>query len=292
MFRLLFCFSALLLNAALVHAQDHRFTISAGGAATVSDFNWSIAGNIQGQSPNVLSELHFNKVTSLGVYAEASYRPLKWLELNGSYQKNGTISGDGIDTDYDGDNRTHPTYNETFTSDRGWLETFTAGAQAWFFSRERYRLKAGLFYTSSTQSYYLLNPNLEDLKSTYKAKWYGPKLSIGADYNCAKKWTLNGGLAYCLVKYKAEADWNLIPVLMHPVSFRQKANGSMYEGQLGLGYALSSFCTLLVTGLIGKAETDSGLDITYLRNNNQISTQFNGAQNSYYGLKVGATVSF
>lgn len=291
-FRLLFCFTTLLLNTALVYAQEHRFTISAGGAANISDFNWSIAGNMQGESPNVLSELHFNKVSSLGIYVEGSYRPFKWLELTGSYQKNGTISGDGVDTDYDSDNRTHPTYNETFTSDKGWLETFTAGAQAWFLSRERYRLRAGLFYTSSTQNYYLLNPDLEDLRSTYKAKWYGPKLLIGADYNCNKKWTLSGALAYYLVKYRAEADWNLIPVLMHPVSFRQKANGSMYEGQLGLSYALNSCCMLSLTGLIGKAETDKGLDITYLRNNNQISTQFNGAHNNYYGLRIGAGIRF
>ncbi|HEY1165608.1 MAG TPA: hypothetical protein VGE90_10585 [Chitinophaga sp.] len=292
MFRLLFCLSALLLSAALVHAQQHRFTISAGGAVNSSDFNWSIAGNMQGQSPNVLSALQFNKVTSVGIYIEGSYRPFKWLELNGSYQKNGTISGDGVDTDYEGDNRTHPTYNETFTSDRGWLETFTAGAQACFLSRERYRLKAGLFYTSSTQNYYLLNADLEDLRSTYTAKWYGPKLSIGADYNCNKKWTLSAAFAYYLVKYKATANWNLIAALMHPVSFRQTANGNMVDGQLGLRYALNSFCSLSLTGLIGRAETSKGLDVTYTRTNNQISTQFNGAHNNYYGLRIGAGISF
>jgi hypothetical protein len=291
-FRILFCLTPLWLNAALVHAQEHRFTISAGGTANRSDFNWSIAGNMQGQSPNILSELQFNKVTSLGVYIEGSYRPLKWLELNGSWQKNGTISGDGVDTDYEGDNRTHPIYNQTFTSNRGWLESFTAGAQVYFLSRERYRLKAGLFYTSSTQNYYLLNPDLEELRSTYTAKWHGPKLSIGADYNCNKKWTITAAFAYYLVKYKAAANWNLIPQLMHPVSFRQTADGNMVDGQLGLSYALNASWSLSLTGLIGRAETDKGLDVTYMRNNNQISTQFNGAHNNYYGLRIGAGFRF
>jgi len=291
-FRLLFCLTTLLLNVALVHAQEHRFTISAGGAANISDFNWSIAGNMQGQSPNVLSELQFKKVSSLGIYIEGSYRLLKWLELNGSWQKNGAIGGDGVDTDYEGDNRTHPTYNETFTSNRGWLETFAAGAQACFLSRERYRMKAGLFYTSSTQNYYLLNSGLEDLRSTYTAKWYGPKLAIGADYNCNKKWMLSAAFAYYLVKYKASANWNLIEALMHPVSFRQTANGNMMDGQLGLSYALNSFCSLTLTGLIGRGETDQGLDVTYMRTNHQISTRFNGAHYNYYGLRIGAGIRF
>lgn len=282
----------LLCNLKIANCQDSHFTISTGGTINVSDFYWSIAGNLEGKSPNILSELVFQKITSLGIYLEGTYKPLKYLELNVYYQKNNVVSGDGTDADYKDDNRINAIYYESFSSNKGILKVFKAGGNFYFLKKGDLRLKTGISYATNIQKFYILNTDFANLNSTYTAKWKGAKLSIGGSFKIFEKLSILASLSYGLIKYNSQANWNLIEIFMHPISFEQYANGRSTDQELGLDYKLNSFITLKLSGTAGNIKAFNGVDNSYLQNNTQISTQFNGSNNSFHGFILGTSISF
>ncbi|WP_158799313.1 hypothetical protein [Pedobacter sp. L105] len=281
-----------LFNVHASYCQSRNFTLEAGGVGDISNFQWSIAGNLQGQSPNILSELTFKKITSLGVFFNGIYKPLKRLELNVYYQKNGIVSGQGNDADYQDDNRKFITYQEPFTSDKGQLENFRTGAGFYFISKADFSLKTAFYYVSSVQNFYILNSDFDNLNSTYKAKWRSAQLSVENSYHLTPNLSILGTISYGLLKYNSKANWNLIEIFKHPISFEQHANGYVLEGNIGLNYKLNSSLNLLLNGDIGCKKTSKGIDDSYLQNNNQIATQFNGSNINFYQLRIGTSLSF
>lgn len=90
-------------NFKFFNGQNNKLAFSTGGAVNVNNFDWSIAGNLQGRSPNILSELIFKDIKSL--VFRGYIQALEMLELNTFYQGNGVLSGKGTDTDYGSDNQ-------------------------------------------------------------------------------------------------------------------------------------------------------------------------------------------
>lgn len=290
--QIFFLLILLFFNINFTIAQNSRLSFSTGASVNVNDFQWSIAGNTQGQFPNILSELIFKKVTSIGLYLEGAYQPFKFLEINSFYQKNGVISGNGFDADYNGDNRTNPTYNESFSSNKGELEIFRLGVNLFFVHKRKFHLGTGFFYASTIQNLYILNSDFENLKSSYKARCRGPKFSLNGNYEINKKLSIRGSLSYCFIKYNAEANWNLIDEFMHPLSFDQHSKGRNTDGEIGSSYKINSVFTLTINGVMANAKSFKGIDKSFLKNNTQLLTQFNGSNSTYYGLKIGTEISF
>ena len=135
-------FIILLCNNKITNGQHNRFVFSTGATGHITDLTWSIAGNMQGQSPNILSELTFKNITGFGGYLDGVYTPTKYTELNAFYQLSGIVSGKGTDVDYQDDNRTHPTFNGTFSSNNGRMEVFRTGANVYFIHKEKLKIKA------------------------------------------------------------------------------------------------------------------------------------------------------
>lgn len=52
--------------------QPNKFNLFIGSNVSVDNFRWSIAGNIDGKSPNILSELNYSNITSIGGYVEGN----------------------------------------------------------------------------------------------------------------------------------------------------------------------------------------------------------------------------
>jgi Protochlamydia outer membrane protein len=275
-----------------VDAQSHQFSVSGGGILNINDFNWSIAGNSQGQSPSVLSELHFNNITSAGFYLNGTYAPVKYLRFDAYYQRNGVVSGSGMDTDYKGDNRTDPVFQQPFSSDRGYLEVFRIGAAAIFLQRAKFSLGAGISYKDTRQNFVILSPELTDLQSTYTARWRGPAFSLEGNYLINRSLSVGANIAYTSISYRGEADWNLIDIFMHPLSFAQTAKGHGMDYGLSFRYAANGFLSFSLDGMLGNARISRGTDVSYLANGTQIPTQFNGSGNYFYGARLGAMVEF
>jgi len=290
--RLVFLLIILFCNINFTIAQNNRLSFSTGASVNINNFQWSIAGNIHGQSPNILSELIFKKVKSLGIYLDGTFRPLNFLEITGFYQENSVISGNGSDADYNGDNRTNTTYNEPFSSNKGELEIFRFGVNLFFVHKGNFHLGTGVFYASTIQTLYILNSDFENLKSTYKVKCRGPRFSLNGNYEINKKLSIRGSLSYCFIKYNAEANWNLIDEFMHPLSFDQHSKGRNTDGEIGFSYKINSLFALTINGVIANAKSFKGIDKSYLKNNTQLLTQFNGSNSTYYVLRIGTKFFF
>lgn len=290
--RVILFFIVFYFNIKLTNGQGCRISLSSGVSINTTNFKWSIAGNIQGQSPNVLSELIFTRVTSIGGYVDVVYRTLKNLEINIFYKKNGVIRGTGTDTDYGTDNRTNTIYDESFVSNKGHLEVFKTGGSIYFIHTNKFNLKTGFFYNSIMQSFYILKPDFADLNSTYTAYWKGAKLSMGGSCRLDKKFSAMATLSYGLIKYKAEANWDLIDIFMHPLSFEQNSGGRSIDADVSLKYVLNSSISLVINGTIGNTRTYKGIDKSYLQNNTRILTQFNGSNNNFYEARFGAFMHF
>ena len=80
------------------------FTLSAG--YRVDDLDWSIAGNINGNNPNVLSELTWDDVESYQVKLQGNFVWPNIIALKGYVNYGWIFDGDNQDSDYLGDNRT------------------------------------------------------------------------------------------------------------------------------------------------------------------------------------------
>nr|WP_147243566.1 hypothetical protein [Chitinophaga flava] len=243
-------------------------------------------------APNILSELKFNQVTALGVYAEGVFRPFKRIEIQGHYQKNGTISGTVHDADYNGDNRSKITYDEYFQSNQGHLEAFSARVVLNGLIRKNYTLNIGIGYNNTQQNYFLLSPDNEKLRTTYLAKWRGPTLSAGGKYHITQSLYLEGVFTFGLLQYNAVANWNLAREFQHPVSFKQEANGNSLDVKLGIIYQLNTHLGVMANGVLGRSTTKAGTDIAYLSNNAQVVTQFNGAHSRYARISMGIIFGF
>ena len=280
------------LSFEFVVAQTTHVSFSTGLSVDLNTLQWSIAGNIQGQAPNILSELIFKKITSVGPYLDFNYRPFRFLVINSFYKKDGSIGGSGSDADYSGDNRTNNTYNKTFRSNKGAIEKFNLGLNFCLLDNKNLSLRAGLSYVHKMQKFHILSDDFDNLKSTYEAKWKGPKILLSADYRINRKLSLGCGFNYCFCKYTAKGDWNLIDEFMHPLSFEQHSHGRSIEGAIKVKYTLKSFIILETSGIFGSAKSLTGVDKSYLRNSEQILTQFNGSKNNFCSFNIGTSFIF
>lgn len=272
-------------------AQEKKVTAGAGLSINVSDLKWSIAGNIQGESPNILSELIFNSVTSMGYFLQASYKPLEQVELSVHYQSNETITGHGTDIDYQNDNRKNPTYNLSFHSNRGELNIFRTGIDVPLIKKKNMILSTGFGYRLNFQSFYILRDDNSELESTYKVNTKGAEINIDAilflSSHLSTTLYLNGGY----VNYTAKANWNLQSIFMHPLSFMQTSRGITTGGGIDFGVKVrSNLAFYIVTGY-DRTNVLKGIDTSYLATGLQVSTQLNGVDITRFHTKLGITIS-
>lgn len=272
--------------------QDIRdkLQFSIGSSLLSTNFDWSIAGNKQGSSPNILSELKFRKINSVGLYSDIKYKLTKRIQIETYYQNNKIFSGTGTDFDYADDNRTNATYQTIFNSSMGSYQIFRIGAFFYLLHNNKIDLCSGIFYLQETQNFAISNTEFNKLKSSYLAKWKGPMIRLTAKYALDHRFSIVPGLSYSYIKYKAQADWNLIDLFKHPLSFEQSSNGRIIQAELGLNYRLNPIWALIASGQVINGKAFRGIDISYLNNNNLISTQFNGSNNQLLEFRLGAVL--
>src|ERR1700754_1332656 len=119
----------IILYAGICYAQDgdKKLQISAGTGYQREDFHWSIAGDINGENPNVYSELKWKAIAGPHYNLALQWNIWNSFLLLGNYSKSSITSGTSNDTDYSGDNRTAPVYNQDFNSNKGRTSAWSAG---------------------------------------------------------------------------------------------------------------------------------------------------------------------
>lgn len=270
----------------MYQGTDKKFEIQAGPDFRGENFNWSIDGTVNGKYINVLSELKYNNIQAKGFYINGRYHLFKNIGLSLSYNKLFTISGKATDFDYDGADRTEPVTQLYLRSHQGNMRHLNTALHYQVLQNERTTAGIALGYGLNKELFYLLDDNNKALRSTYEAQWNGPVLQLEGLWNTTDKIYTTARLRGNYFKYKAQANWNLIETVEHPVSFEHAANGAGLDVGLGLGYRFTRLFTTGIEANYSHWATRLGSDKLYLLSGSVLSTNMNGAYKNSISLRV------
>jgi len=266
-----------------------------GGVATalqlgyrVDSLDFNISGDINGQNPNILSELEW---TSLQI-PQAKLDVDAWLKnvyLRGNFSYGKVSEGDNQDSDYALDNRTGE-FSRSNNSAGGEVADASLGLGYKFDTSgdEGFRsyVMPMVGYSIHTQDMEITDGfqvipatgAFAGLNSSYDAEWQGAwaGLVIGEE-SVALDMMLELSLIYHQVDYEAEANWNLRADFAHPKSYEHLADGHGFtlslNGRSAFGNSKRWFWAF---GLdYGSWKTKTGLDRTFFSNSTIGTTQVN-----------------
>lgn len=261
-------------------------TISGAIAPRVDTLNWNIAGNTNGQNPNILSELTWSSVASMELSAGARFEFGKtyFIKARGAYAP--ILSGKVRDSDYNGDNRTKEfsrSQSET-KSDSMTDISIAVGFKADFEMPEGKGF-IGPFagYSDHRQNLNItngvqiipVNAPIVGLNSSYDAKWAGPLVGLEFEFNPGADFELVSAIEFHLVDYNAVADWNLRQNFAHPKSFTHTAFGYGVTASIGLHHRISEARSIFLGAEVKSFAATNGIDRTYLTNGTHVDTRLN-----------------
>jgi len=277
-------------------AQDiqQKLQLSLPMGRQVEAFNWSIAGNISGQSPNVLSEVKWRNVSGQNYAAALQWNAWKKIIITGGYSRVSVSSGDVSDIDYTADNRTQPNYNQKFSDNKGHTSAWFAGAGYAFINNNQVSLIPSVGYGINRQSLYIvdLTDQFPDLNSSYDAQWKGPFLKIRSSIKIWHALKLATDVTYHQVTYSALGDWNLISQFQHPVSYRHSAKGYGLNAATNLVYNITANIGIHAGYSYFNWETGNGTDQLYLSSGQVDKTQMNGVYRKGHFINGGLILSY
>jgi hypothetical protein len=258
------------------------------------NFRWDIAGNNNGQNPNVLSELKWKKVGGQTLRAAVSYNFYNRLIIYGDYARQFISSGTVNDADYTADNRTGNTYNQTFAANKGNTSLWHLGVGYTLINTKRFNLTPVVGYGQNSESLRLLDKDnmYPGLNSSYSPKWKGGFLKLMATGTIVPKLKLKADVTYHQVSYNSDGNWNLITSFQHPVSYRHHANGYGMEAGGKLSYDITPHIALNLGGSYFNWQTGNGTDQLYLNNGEVDKTQLNGVHRNGFGVSAGLGFSW
>ena len=278
----------------LLPEEDRKLYVTGSINYTEEDFRWSIAGNLEGQNPDILSEIIWKDLRGPAMQIGVSWNAWNRLFVQARFSSAFIVSGTAADTDYQDDNRANPSFSADLKSNRGNTNENSAGLGYKIVSGGRYQLNAVVGYGLNRQSL-LLSDTYDDieadqrLQSTYRTRWEGPFINIASGFYITKI-RISHRLSYHQVNYTSSADWNLVEQFQHPVSFRHTARGYGLNTKLELQYKVTSVFSAYLSGDYNYWATGSGIDRLYLVNGDTPVTRFNGAIRRGIGYGVGVAL--
>lgn len=253
-----------------------------------SHSEWAVAGNINGSSPNIFSELRWRKLSGMNYDISASLERARisyFIRSSFSPGLNGTVE----DTDYGGDNRTDPQYQESFSSTGGRRLIAETGVK--FSLRENSRsntqLRTGIRYNNQRL---FIDQQPNNIQSYYDSRWTGIFLGIEKDFRVNHMITLHLLTDADLSDYYGYGNWKLRQELAHPKSFIHHAVGYGVNTKITAGIQLNQSVNL-TTSLAGWwNDTFKGKDIVYYQDGQSVSTQLNGVKSFGAGFHIGFSI--
>jgi hypothetical protein len=296
---------------------ESELVVSAG--YRVDDFDWNIAGDIDGNSPNILSELTWDdlEIYQLELYNKTIVREVFYLRGSLSY---GWIKdGDNQDSDYLEDNRAREFSRSTNDADDGntldaslgigYPFTFGSGfvgltpLVGYSYHEQNLTMTDG----NQTITWISLDPDFPDgpplgpmlgLDNTYEAQWKGPW--VGFDLIFTSKDVHRHlaqveayvNLEYHWADYCAEADWNLRTDFAHPKSFEHDADGDGIVLSAGWNVVWNDHWALNANFDYQDWSTDHGTDRTFFSDGSVEETRLNEVNWKSYAVMVGLSYRF
>lgn len=280
-------------------AAEVQGDLAVAAGYRVDALDWNIAGDNNGQNPDVLSELTWSdlRIYQFGLVGHAERVGSEFATfspcLRAAFAYGLIVSGKNQDSDYFGDNRTLEFSRSNNSADSGSvLDLSLAGGGKARFRDNRYTLTPLIGY-----SYYAQNLTARDgnqtlsdpsffpdvvplgpfsrLQSTYETAWYGPWLGVDATAAPSQGWRLSAGIELHYLFYKAVGNWNLRSDLAHPKSFEHVGSGSGLICRLGSDYLLTPRLELTVAAELRRFAIDDGTDRVFAADGSQGTTLLN-----------------
>jgi hypothetical protein len=306
--------------AAICAAREwiHRSgaVLDLGLAAGVREdrLDWNIAGDRDGQNPDVLSEMKWRNLEIGQVKLNSKFTLPRVVHLRGSFGYGWIVNGDNRDSDYLGDNRTFEYSRTDNHADHGSVFDFSGAAgYPLAFGREvTITLRPLIGYSYHRQNLTITDGNqtiatpgltpgpgpFSGLDSHYDASWYGPwvglEVEVGTEIPGGFIQRVEGffGFEYHHADYRAQADWNLRQDLAHPNSFRHRADGVGYVFAGGLNLFFTPQWALTTEVVYQDWSTHQGRHRVYFADGGTASTQLNEVNWRSFGLGLGVTYRF
>ncbi|MGE8380804.1 MAG: hypothetical protein ACN6PN_20725 [Sphingobacterium sp.] len=292
----LFC-SSLFALAAPAQEKKSKFTIIPVIGWNQEKLDWNIAGDENGQNPNILSELKWRKLRGPEIGISSTIALSSALQAEVAFRHFWISQGTVNDADYASDNRAVKTADYDFKANRGHSSNIRVEIFNTIRTTEKLAFTAHTGYFGRYQTLYMLDgaqPLVEskELKSTYKPRWHGLILGLKTDYH-TDHWSLLldvSGIYF--PRYSANANWNLQEDFNHPISFTHKAKGMGWEVNFRLERqvtkSISPFVQIGYTGL----STRTGTDQLFKADGTSTISQLNAVHSSSLRLGLGVHMKF
>lgn len=285
-------------------AQADTMDVSLG--QRTDNLNWNIAGNIQGTTPNVLSELKWTdlKIFELKLHNRHELDDNSFIDASLGY---GWItSGKNQDSDYTSDNR-QGEFSRSNNAANGDNVIDGAIAYGYYLNKEdkanttmlvgysvnkqNLRMTNG-YQTISTSGVTPAIGAFSGLNSTYDARWNGPFVGISHEqaagdklsFNCRAEYHFNGA-------YYGESDWNLRTDLGNPSTI-DTANATGKVLSLGAVYRLDDSSKLQAGFSYSQFKASDGIKSYNYADGTTGSTKLNEANWNSRAYTLSATKTF
>ena len=299
MFKLTYSFFVLLsffgtINLCNAQESEKKIFIRLLSGYEQQNLHWSIAGNSNGTTPNVLSELKWKNIRSIAFGTDITWNIWKQVTILSSYERAETINGVVNDMDYAGDNRTNPTYQGDFSSNKGFSDALSFGIGYKLFQKKRFVLSPAIGYGFSRQSLFITDQQNQSLglNSTYATNLKGVFAKLTALLRINDRIKLSEDLTYNQVNYSGTGDWNLIEEFQHPVSYTHTAKGYGLNTNTSLSYSFIPNFAVCISQSFFDWETGHGIDELYLKTGMIDNTLLNGVIRTGFRSTVGVEFRF
>lgn len=266
--------------------------LSIRSGISTSRFGWSVAGDINGENPNILSEIKFNDIIRMGMEIESKLEVLPVVGVNISVGRYYTLHGNGTDIDYAADNRTQETYRLGFLSKKGKMAVYRLGVLFPVFRHEITTVSVGLSSIFCEQSFFLNSNKISDLNSVYSPQKIGYGFIVSTFVNLSKDYSISINVESRRIHYNATANWNLVEEFEHPISFRHKSTGFDIKTNLDISKSIAQWSELFVYIDHMFDKTGIGVDVLHQKGGIKTLTQFNGSKHQMAMAGLGWRIKF
>jgi len=273
----------------------------------VDDLDWNIAGNLNGTSPNIISELTWRNLESYQLKLGGKGTINRIFYLRGSAAFGWVLSGEVQDSDYNGDNRTQE-YSRSISStdDSNLLDATLAVGYPFNLASNRFKLIPLVGYSYSEQNLTMVDgvqvisqpPQTQPvgpiagLDSTYETRWFGPWLGVDLSFRVNDKIFLFAGFEYHWGDFEAVANWNLRTDLAQPKSFEQEADATGFLITFGGDYIFAEPWSLGLEVNYQDWSTDPGIDRQFNSDGTMALTRLNEVNWESLAIMLRVTYRF
>jgi len=263
--------------------------------------DWSIAGDSNGENPNILSELIWKNLQIYQIKANGNLIIDKRFRVEGYYGYGWINDGDNQDSDYLGNNRTFEFSRSNNTSDGDNVSDWSLGLGYQFnMGRVEYLACDELAFTvlggyshheqnlKMTNGFQTIPATgaFDGLNSTYQAEWKGPWMGAELESPTGKLTTILR-IEYHWADYLANADWNLRSDFAHPVSYTHMADGKGIIASFSVGYNINPNWLVFLKGDIQDWDTTDGIDRTFFSDGDVSDTRLNRVHWQSHAVMLG-----